>query len=474
MEEAPIAIEAALLSELAGAMASRYGDVVALVDGEERLTFRELDERSARLAGHIASTVAPGGTVAFLGQNCWQLIAAIFACAYSRTILVPVNWRLAGDERDAVLADAAPGLVVEDPDEPALFAGEPVRLEGAADVEPVVQMYTAGFGGHALGALLTHRGLSTQARAFAALNDLGPDDAYLASGPLFHIGTMFPALGYLAAGGKVVVMSRFDAGEAAALIDRERITGLFLVEPMTTRLLEAFESGGEDPTSLRRGVGGFSPSGVRLRELAGIPSWGNVYGQTEVTGIVTDPDPGAAGSHGRPASHAEIRIVDDAGNELPAGEVGEIVVRGPTVMLGYANDEAATADKIRDGWLHSYDLGRLESDGSLSFIGPKRSLIKTGGENVYPAEVEAAIANHPAVAAVCVIGVPHPEWSEMVTAVVVVRDGARLTADDVIEHCRDVLAGYKRPRRVEIVDELPKTGDGRVDREAVVARWGGR
>ncbi|MGH2793547.1 MAG: AMP-binding protein, partial [Actinomycetota bacterium] len=413
----------------------------------------------------------PGDRVVFAGPNSWQLVAAIFACASSRTVLVPLNRRLAAAEREAVLADAAPVVTIEDPGDEALFAGEPLRL-AAGDDEAVVQMYTAGFGGRGLGALLTNRGLVTQAREFSAVNGLGPDDVYLTSGPFFHIATMFSSLGYLFAGGRVVVMNRFDADEAAKLIEREHVTGLFLVEPMTSRLLEAIDRLGTEPRSLRRGIGGRSLSAVALRERAGVPSWGDVYGQTELTGIVTRPAPDAIGSNGLPSPSAEIRIVDDDGKVLGPGEVGEIVVRGPTVMLGYANEPEATADKIRDGWLHTYDLGRLESDGSLSFIGPKRMLIKTGGENVYPAEVEAAIRAIPAVADVCVIGVPDERWGQLVTSVIAVRDGARLTATEVDEHCRAVLAGYKRPRRVEIVEALPRAPDGRVDRDAVVARWG--
>ncbi|MGH2784735.1 MAG: class I adenylate-forming enzyme family protein [Actinomycetota bacterium] len=459
------------LSDELRAVAGRLGDREALVDGEVRLTFRELEGRAARLAGYLGARAEPGRTVAFLGPNSWQLVAAIFACAYSRTVLVPVNRRLAADERDAVLADADAAVTIEDLDDEALFAAEPLR-HPAADDDAVVQMYTAGFGGRALGALLTHRGLVTQAREFAESMDLGPDDAYLTTGPFFHIATMFSSLGYLFAGGRVVVMSRFDADDAARRIERERITGLFLVEPMTSRLLAAIDRLGTEPGSLRRGVGGRSPAALRLRERAGIAFWGDVYGQTELTGIVTRPAPDAIGSNGIPKSSAEVRIVDDAGAVLGPGAVGEIVVRGPSVMLGYANDPDATADKIRDGWLHTYDLGRLESDGSLSFIGPKRMLIKTGGENVYPVEVEAAIRAMPAVADVCVIGIPDAQWGELVTSVIAIRDGEGLTADEVDEHCRRLLAGYKRPRRVEIVEELPKGADGRVDREAVVARWG--
>ena len=468
------------LTDALAAVSKRFGNREALVDGDVRLTLTGLEERSARLAGFIAGRVPPRGTVAYLGRNSWQLIVAIFACAYARTVLVPVNWRLAADELDGVLADAAPGLVLAgdgqdaaregavDVSDQALFAAEPVRAREAGDREPVVQMYTAGFGGKALGALLTHEGLFVAAEQLAEVNAIDADDAYLTTGPLFHIATMVSSLSLLIAGGRVVVMGRFDPAIAAETIERERVTGLFLVEPMTTRLLDAIERRGTDVRSLRRGVSGRSAAAVRVRDLAGIETWGDVYGQTELTGVVTRPAPGATGSHGSPV--AEIRIVDDAGAELPTGEVGEIVVRGPMVMLGYANDDAATADKIRNGWLHSYDLGRLEDDGTLSFIGPKRSLIKTGGENVYPAEVEAAIRAMPAVAQVCVIGLPHAEWGQIVTSVVSVHAGERLTPADIDQHCRGVLAGYKRPRRIEIVDELPMTSDGRVDRDAVIAR----
>jgi long-chain acyl-CoA synthetase len=198
------------------------------------------------------------------------------------------------------------------------------------------------------------------------------------------------------------------------------------------------------------------------------------YGQTEVVGMLTYSCLGlvAAGTHGRPSPLVQVRIVDEDDRDVPPGEVGEIVARGPTVMSGYWNRPAENARRHRGGWHHTHDLGRRELDGSLSFIGPKTRMIKSAAENIYPAEVERGLASHPAVAECAVIGVPDPTWVQSVKAVVVLRDDSAVTAEELIEHCRTQIASYKRPRSVEFVDALPHHGFT-VDYDALDERFGG-
>jgi long-chain acyl-CoA synthetase len=180
----------------------------------------------------------------------------------------------------------------------------------------------------------------------------------------------------------------------------------------------------------------------------------------------------AAGTHGRPSPLAQVRIVDEDDRELPPGEVGEIVARGPTVMCGYWNRPVENARRHRGGWHHTHDLGRREADGSITFIGPKTRMIKSAAENIYPAEVERGLSSHPAVAECAVIGVPDPAWVQSVKAIVVLRDGATVTADELIEHCRARIAGYKKPRSVEFVTALPRTAFA-VDYDTLDAQFGG-
>jgi long-chain acyl-CoA synthetase len=198
------------------------------------------------------------------------------------------------------------------------------------------------------------------------------------------------------------------------------------------------------------------------------------YGQTEVMGMLTFNAVGgpAQGTAGRPSPVSQVRIVDPDGKEVPSGEVGEIVARGPTVMTGYHDRPEVNAERQAGGWHHTNDLGRREPDGSISFVGPKTRFIKSAAENIYPAEVEGCIARHPAVAEAAVIGVPDPIWTQSLKAVVVLRKGASATAEDIIEHCRANIASYKKPRSVELVDRLPREGFA-VDYDALDERYGG-
>jgi len=200
------------------------------------------------------------------------------------------------------------------------------------------------------------------------------------------------------------------------------------------------------------------------------------FGQTEVNGLCTWRSIGGigAGSHGRPFPFVQLAILDEDGHELPPGSVGEIGVRGPTVMVGYHDRPEENARRRRGSWHHTHDLGRREADGSLTFVGPKTTMIKSGVENIYPAEVETAIRAHPAVADVCVIGVPDPQWDQSVKAVVVLRDGASATEDEIIAHTRSLIASYKKPRTVVFVASLPRDASGfAVDRGAVDEAHGG-
>lgn len=342
-----------------------------------------------------------------------------------------------------------------------------------ADTASVLMMYTAAFGGRPNGALLSHRALVLQGTTMAQLQGIGPDYVYLNCGPLFHVATFMTTLATFVSGGTNVFTPRVDAEELCRLITGERCTGGFVIGPTVDQIVELNADGRYDLKSLR--TFGGRPEWTAMITVDDSP-WGRRpagYGQTEVMGMATFNALGPAqGTSGRPLPFVRVATMDPDGALLPPGETGEIVVRGPTVMNGYFNRPELNAERQSGGWHHTNDLGRIEPDGSLTFVGPKTRLIKSAAENIYPTEVEACLRLHPDVADAAVIGVPDPTWSQNVLAVVVPRPGATLSAQAVIDHCRDHIASYKKPKLVEFVDALPRAGFA-VDYEALDERFGG-
>jgi acyl-CoA synthetase (AMP-forming)/AMP-acid ligase II len=478
----------------------------ALVCRGERWTFPELDERVNRLSNALLNEgFATGDRVLWLGQNCHRLFECLLATAKLGGVVVPANWRQTapelafqiddvqarvvvwqdaeiGDRVRAARAAAASRAVWLQHDGAGADSYEEFLARGApadpdVDVDPmsaVLAIYTAAFGGRPNGALLSHLGFILENLQVALLQRLDGDTVYLNSGPLFHVGSFMTTMATFQMGGTNVFMPRFDAEEFCRHVEAERCTTAYVVGNIMERVVEANRDRRYDLSSLR---------------LAGTPEWNEMvsptvtpwsrnaggYGQTEVNGLVTFRGIGGDhdGTHGRTLPLAQLRIVDADDHELPPGEVGEIVVRGPTAMVGYLHRPELNEHRQRGGWHHTFDLGRREADGSITFIGPMTTMIKSGVENIYPAEVEAAIGRHPAVAQVCVIGVPDPEWDQSVKAVVVLHAGESATADEIVEHCTANIASYKKPRFVEFADELPHDVSGAVDRDAVDARFGG-
>jgi long-chain acyl-CoA synthetase len=473
--------------------------IEALVCGTTRLTFRQLDDRVNRTAALLTDAgVEQGDRVAWLGYGCHRAVEVFLACAKLGAVAAPVNWRLSTVELLWVLGQVAPrvlvvssapqlaaavaaardgtpdAVVLDADDERLVAAAVPVDPETAVDDEsPVLELFTAAFAGHPRGVLLSHRGIVLQNLVLAAMREVdGHGEVYLASGPMFHIGVLLKLFALLHLGGRTVIIPRVDAEAVCRAVEAERCTSAFLFGPTIGEIVAHNATGRFDLSSLRS-VPGQPPEPGRDAWYAMTsctpPADGGVtgYGQTETLGMVTfagRPPPGI-GVFGRASPMVAIRIVDEDANEVPDGDVGEIVVRGPQVMLGYHDEDPAA-----DSWHHTNDLGRREIDGTISFLGPKLDLIKTGMENVYPAEVENILRQYPAVADACVIGIPDPVWGQSVRAVVQsVPDGV-LVAADLIEFVRERIASYKKPRSVVIVDALPRSGSG-VDRMEVKRRW---
>jgi long-chain acyl-CoA synthetase len=336
----------------------------------------------------------------------------------------------------------------------------------------VLLLYTAAFDGRPNGALLSQTSLLVQGLYGILYGGAGPDDVYLNAGPLFHVGTLKATLATLLAGGSNVFVRRVDPAELCRLIDEERCTGAFLQPPTVDAMVEVNRDGAYDLTCLRAKPGSdawnamVAVDGAAQRYRSG-------FGQTELGGVVTfvDRDRPCSGSAGRPAPLARVEVLAPDGRPAAPGDTGELVVRGPTVMVGYHDRPELTAERRRDGWHHTHDLGRREADGSLSFVGPLTRIIKSAAENIYPAEVEACLRSHPRVREVAVLGVPDPTWGQRVVAVVV-PDGQPPQETALIEHCRERIASYKKPSAVVFVEDLPRSS-GAVDRDALDAAYGG-
>jgi long-chain acyl-CoA synthetase len=475
------------------------------VCGEYRLDFPALDGRVNQLARALADAgVGRGDRLLWLGQNCHRLLEGLLAAAKLGAVFCPANWRQSAEEFAFVVGDSDPKVVFwqeaeigdtlrqvrEDTGSKARwlqhdgegdgsyesFIADAPTTDPAVAVDEgaaVLMMYTAAFTGSPNGALLSHRALVIQGSYMAQIQGVGADYVYLNCGPLFHVATFMTTLATFLSGGTNVFTPRADAAELCRLIAEEGCTGGFIMGPTMDQIIELNADGRYDLKTLR----GF-PGRREWTAMITVDTspWGQKpagYGQTEVMGMATlNALQPSIGSSGRPAPFVRIAMLSPEGDELPAGETGEIGVRGPTVMNGYFNRPELNAERQARGWHHTNDLGRIEADGSLTFVGPKGRLIKSAAENIYPAEVEACLRSHPAVADAAVIGVPDATWGQNVTAVVVLAEGATATADDIIGHCRERIASYKKPKAVEFVDVLPRQGFA-VDYEALDERFGG-
>jgi acyl-CoA synthetase (AMP-forming)/AMP-acid ligase II len=479
---------------------------LAAVDGDVRLDYRALDTRVNQLADVLAADgVGAGDRVLWLGQNSFRVLEVLLAAAKVGAMFCPANWRQSPDELAFVVDDLDPGVVLWQEDEvgPSVDAARPRvttsprwvchdddgpdgyeawRTTGAPGdrdrpvnpAAPVLVVYTAAFGGQPNGAMLSHTACISQGLVFGHFTATSAEDVYLNSGPMFHLGTLMYTLATFVAGGTNVFVPRVDPSLVCQVIEQERCTGAFVVGPMFEQILAANAERRYDLSSLRSPRGRPDWDAMTSPDPSPWAARPGGYGQTEAVGMLTFNCLGAdaAGTHGRPSPLVQIRVVDDADRDLGAGEVGELVARGPTVMCGYWNRPEENARRHRGGWHHTHDLGRREPDGSITFIGPKTRMIKSAAENIYPAEVERCLASHPAVAECAVIGCPDPRWVQSVKAIVVLRDGATAGPDELVDHCRSRIAPYKKPRSVEFVDSLPRVGYA-VDYDVLDERFGG-
>ena len=500
-------------------MLQRKPESIATVCGGRRHTVKELGARVAKLGGALQRLgVRDGARVGVLAQNADRYYEVFLGVFWAGGSVNPVNIRWSPAEIAYSLDDCDTQILIVDEMfaglandlrarsrslRTVIFAGDGeaprdmLCYEAILDAAPPIAdahragddlaavLYTGGTTGFPKGVMLSQANLYANALNLIAERCASEDSVVLVATPMFHVAGVNLTLGVALAGGRHVFIPAYSPEAVLEAIARERVTLVFLVPTMIQMLLDHPGAGEYDLSSLKCVMYGASPISEALleRAMAALPGieFAQAYGMTELASVATVLQPyyhsagraaGKLRSAGRATFFTEVRIVDREGHEVPRGTVGEIAVRGPGVMLGYWNKPAETASAVRCGWMHTGDGGYMDAEGFVFVVDRMKDMIVTGGENVYSAEVENALASHPAVALCAVIGVPDDKWGERVHAVVLLRPGARAGEEELRAHCKGLIAGYKAPRTVELRDALPISGAGKIlKRELRAEHW---
>lgn len=486
-----------------------YGANPAVRGPDVDLSWARYIERVARAAGMLrALGLAPGERFAILSRNTARYGELLYAAYWLGVVPVPVNFRLAPAEIALLLADAECRVIAAEERFVPLLSQAPLDAwrgrafvlgasssdatlpcydalcDAAVAVDPhdpaegdnAILLYTGGTTGRGKGVRITHRNILANALQLARIMTVRESDCYLHVSPMFH-STDLKATCVSMHGGSHVYLPDFSPEGVLAAIEHYGITLGSLVPTMIMRMLQDPAFGRFDVRTLRLISYGTSPMSAAWirRAMEAFPGvdMQQVYGLTETSPVLAILDEDAhrkalngreelLNAAGRPVSGVDLRIVDEAGRELPQGESGEIVLRGPQVADGYHNRPAETAEAFRNGWFHTGDVGRIDAEGYLFVLDRKKDMVVTGGENVYTSEVEAAICTHPGVHEAAVVGVPDEKYGEALCAVIVLAPGQQLSAEDIIAHCRGRIGGYKIPRRIRFTDALPKSAMGKI------------
>ena len=491
---------------------------IALIYEDRRFTFRELTERAFRLADALHRLgLRQQDRMAMLAMNCPEYFDFYWAADASGFIAVPLNFRLAAPELVHIINDAAPlSLTFEAqytqavgsirpqlssvrhficigsprPDwaidyAELLASGTPTGPPLApASQDLVTILYTSGTTGRPKGVTHTHEAAMWIALMQTIEMSCDVETRFLVVMPMYHLGGRSMSTGQHLRGGTVVLLRKFDPLELVRTIERERVTQVHLAPTMLQAVLDLPDIDRYDLSSVRSLMHAAAPISTALRRRA-LQKFGPIlidgYGSTETGGTMlrkgqaklegTPAQLRRLASVGQPMVHCEARIVDDDEVEVPPGAVGELCFRSPQTMSGYWNNSIATAETLRNGWLHTGDLARMDEDGFVYLVDRKKDMIISGGENIYSREVEEALMSHEGVADAAVIGMPDPYWGESVLAIVVRKNGAIADTAALIAHCRSQIAGYKTPKRVEFIDQLPRLPSGKVSKVELRRRF---
>lgn len=499
--------------------AINHPNKTALVYQERRTTYSQMNRRANRLANALAAMgLGKGDRVAILLRNCPEYLEAFFGLAKLGAVVVPLNYRLAPPEVEYIVTNSGSRLLLTEPEclgqvlpilpnlerigpSDCILLGEggpagmpryEELLSRASDAEPGVMVeeadtsyigYTSGTTGFPKGAVFSHKTRVLRNLLYAAIYGLRPDDVQLAVAPFYHAAPIALALAEIHLGGALAIMRDFDPAQVLSTVQTVRATSAFFVPTMYHDLLNlpARERAHYDVSSLRVLVTGGAPLNPDLkREIISYFSNAGLfefYAGTE-TGIVTILRPEdqltRPESVGQAIFGTRIRLLNDAGEEAPLGEVGELYMKGPITFECYYNDPQATQEACPGGWLTIGDLARRDEEAYYYIVDRKRDMIVSGGANIYPAEIEKVLCTHPRIREVAVIGVPDTRWGEAVKAVVVLKEGQEATAQELREYCRGRLASYKIPSSVDFMKEVPHTPSGKVlKRELRQAYWVG-
>ncbi|MEN6474546.1 MAG: fatty acyl-CoA synthetase [Syntrophaceae bacterium] len=496
------------IGDMARRAATKYGNKTAIIFQDIRLSFYDLEREARRFANLMSQYgIVRGDRVAVYAYNSHYYPISMLGLAKIGAIQVPINYMLGAEEIAYIVNHSGARIfIIEDTLYPVIAQSQAkfatverwgfIPLSDAAvpegffnlisdmakmpadepqvevSAEDVVQIpYTSGTESKPKGAMLSHRALMSQYHSCIFDGQYETDDVSLHALPLFHCAQLHCFLmPYLYVGATNVIMHKADALEMIKLIEKYQITHMFAPPTVWIGILNHPEFKNYNHRSLKKAAYGASIMPVEIiKQLSvtfrGLKLW-NYYGQTEMGPVATILKPEdqllKPGSAGKPVLNVETRLMDDDGKFVPVGTVGEIVHRSGHVMTGYLNDPEKTSEAFAFGWFHSGDLGMFDADGYLYVVDRKKDMIKTGGENVASREVEEVLYQYPGIEEVAVIGLPDPKWIEIVAAVVVPKQGALITDKDLIAFCKERLAGFKCPKRIVVVDKLPKNPSGKI------------